>query len=111
MTDMAEQSRPASGEAVAVPRERTRRKLAKAPLYKVLLHNDEFTTMEFVVNILKTVFHHDPDRAAEIMFHVHERGVGVAGTYPMEIADTKARKVTELARAAEFPLLCTVEAE
>jgi ATP-dependent Clp protease adaptor protein ClpS len=108
---MAEQDRPGGGGTVAVPKARTKKELAQPPLYKVLLHNDDYTTMEFVVQVLETVFHHGPEQAARIMLHVHQRGVGVAGTYPFEVAETKARKVTELARAAEFPLLCTVEAE
>jgi ATP-dependent Clp protease adaptor protein ClpS len=103
---------PGGGETtVATPKTRTARTLAKPPLYKVLLHNDHYTTMEFVVEVLRTVFHHDLERATRIMLHVHERGVGVAGTYELEIAETKASKVIELARAAEFPLLCTVEPE
>ena len=90
---------------------KTEKKLARPRLWKVLLHNDDYTTMEFVVEVLQTVFHHDLQRATRIMLHVHQRGVGVAGTYPMEIAESKAEKVMSLARAAEFPLLCTVEPE
>jgi ATP-dependent Clp protease adaptor protein ClpS len=80
-------------------------------MFKVVLFNDDYTTMEFVVEILRTVFHHEPERAVSIMLSVHQRGVGVAGTYPKEVAETKAEKVMSLARAAEFPLLCTVEPE
>jgi ATP-dependent Clp protease adaptor protein ClpS len=67
--------------------------------------------MEFVVKVLETVFHHDGQHAARIMLHVHTRGVGVAGTYPWEVAETKAEKAMSLARDADFPLLCTVEPE
>ncbi len=111
MGAMAERTRNPGDTAVAIPKTRTARKVATPPLFKVLLHNDHYTTMEFVVQVLIEVFHHDLDRAMRIMLHVHERGVGVAGTYAMEIAETKVEKVKSMARAAEFPLLCTVEPE
>lgn len=84
-------------------------KLEKPPLYKVLLHNDDFTTMEFVVYVLQNIFQHSESEAVQIMLHVHLGGVGVAGIYTYEVAETKAAKVMELARAHEYPLLCTVE--
>jgi len=108
---MAERTRPPGDTAVAKPKTKTAKKLAQPPLFKVLLHNDDYTTMEFVVEILQEVFHHDRQRAATIMLSVHHRGVGVAGTFPLEIAESKAEKVMSFARAAEFPLLCTVEPE
>ena len=108
---MAERTRNPGDTAVAIPKSKAAKKVEKPPLFKVLLHNDDFTTMEFVVEVLQAVFHHDLQRATRIMLHVHQRGVGVAGTYPMEIAESKAEKVMSLARAAEFPLLCTVEPE
>ena len=86
-------------------------KLEKPPLYKVVLHNDDFTTMEFVVFVLRTVFHRPDAEAFEIMFKVHNEGVGVAGTYTYEVATMKAEKAMALSRAQEFPLLCTVEEE
>lgn len=89
----------------------TKSKLEKPPLYKVLLHNDDYTTMEFVVFILKSVFHKTEEDAVSIMLAVHEQGLGIAGVYTFEIAEAKIRKVTELARANEFPLLCTMEEE
>ena len=81
----------------------------KPSMYKVLLHNDDFTTMEFVVSILASVFRRTPDEATRIMLHVHRTGIGVAGVYTREIAETKVRKVLNLARAAESPLQCTTE--
>jgi len=86
-------------------------KLEKPPLFKVLLHNDDFTTMEFVVYVLRTVFHKDEIDAFQIMMNVHRAGVGVAGIYTYEIANMKAEKCMNLARAHEYPLLCTVEEE
>src|SRR5829696_4958933 len=86
-------------------------RLEKPPLFKVVLHNDDFTTMEFVVFVLRTVFHRPDAEAFEIMFKVHNEGVGIAGTYTYEVATMKAQKAINLARAQEFPLLCTVEEE
>ncbi len=83
--------------------------LRKPPLYKVLLHNDNFTSMEFVVFILQTVFSRSENDAVQIMLKVHNEGVGVAGHYNYEIAEMKVAKVTSLARTNEFPLLCTIE--
>ena len=84
-------------------------RLKQPPLYKVLIHNDDYTTMEFVVFVLQTVFQHEEARAAQIMLQVHMQGVGIAGVYTYEVAETKVAEVEKLARAREFPLLCTVE--
>ena len=83
--------------------------LKKPPLYKVLLHNDDFTTMEFVVYVLQTVFQRSESDAIHIMLKVHQEGIGVAGIYTYEVAEMKAEKVKILAEANEYPLLCTVE--
>jgi ATP-dependent Clp protease adaptor protein ClpS len=83
--------------------------LKKPPLYKVLLHNDDFTTMEFVIYVLQTVFQHNESDAVHIMLSVHHAGIGVAGVYTYEVAEMKAEKVKMLAEANEYPLLCTVE--
>jgi ATP-dependent Clp protease adaptor protein ClpS len=83
--------------------------LKKPPLYKVLLHNDDFTTMEFVVYILQTVFQKQETEAFRIMMQVHTQGVGIAGVYTYEVAEMKVEKVANLARANEYPLLCTME--
>ena len=84
-------------------------RLKKPPLYKVLLHNDDFTTMEFVVYVLQSVFQMGEAEAVAVMLQVHREGVGVGGIYPYEIAETKAEKVMSMAEANEFPLLCTIE--
>ncbi|MDT7602024.1 MAG: ATP-dependent Clp protease adaptor protein ClpS [Acidobacteriota bacterium] len=94
---------------LTVAKERTR--LKKPPLYKVLLHNDDFTTMEFVVYILQKVFQRTEADAVRVMLQVHTQGFGVAGVYTYEVAEMKAAKVTSLAQASEYPLLCTVEAD
>ena len=86
-------------------------RLEKPKLFKVLLHNDDFTTMEFVVFVLQYVFNRDEPEAFTIMLKVHNEGLGVAGIYPYEIANMKARKAMNLAKAREYPLLCTVEEE
>jgi ATP-dependent Clp protease adaptor protein ClpS len=84
-------------------------RLKKPPLYKVLIHNDDYTTMDFVVFVLQNVFQHEEMEAVRIMLQVHMQGVGVAGVYTYEIAETKVAQAEALARAREFPLLCTVE--
>jgi ATP-dependent Clp protease adaptor protein ClpS len=84
-------------------------KLERPPLYRVLLHNDDFTTMEFVVFILQTVFNHRESDAIRIMLNVHREGMGLAGVYTYEVAEMKVDKVTSIAQANEFPLLCTME--
>jgi ATP-dependent Clp protease adaptor protein ClpS len=108
---MPGQKRPDGDTAVSVPKTKAEKQTRRPPLYKVLLHNDDFTTQEFVDWVLMNVFKHDPESAHRIMMHVHMHGVGVAGIYPYEIAETKAQKTMELAREAEYPLLATLEPE
>jgi ATP-dependent Clp protease adaptor protein ClpS len=101
-------AQPEGGVATKTrPAEQTRR----PPLFKVLLHNDDYTTMEFVIWLLQTVFHHDETTATQIMLHVHKNGIGVAGVYPHEVAETRVARVESLARAHEYPLRCTLEAD
>jgi ATP-dependent Clp protease adaptor protein ClpS len=78
-------------------------------LYKVLLHNDDYTSMEFVIAILETVFHKSANDATQIMLNVHNKGVGIAGVYTREICETKISVVHELAKKNEFPLRCSME--
>ena len=96
---------------VTKPREKTERKVQKPKLYKVLLHNDPYTTREFVVEVLKEVFHKSETDAVAIMLHVHHNGVGVAGVFTFEVAETKIALVTSLARRYEFPFRLTMEPE
>ena len=77
--------------------------------YKVLLHNDDYTTMEFVVEILMVVFHKPAEEAMTIMLNVHKQGVGLAGTYPRDMAETKVQTVHTMARQSGFPLRCSIE--
>ena len=86
-------------------------KLEKPKLFKVLLHNDDFTTMEFVVFVLEYVFKLSEPEAFAIMLKVHNEGIGMAGVYPYEVANMKAEKAMNLAKARDYPLLCTVEEE
>ncbi len=83
-------------------------KVARPSLYEVLLHNDDYTTQEFVVYILMKFFHHDAASARQIMLHVHTKGVGVAGIYPFDVAETKAGQVVRFAREHEMPLQCSL---
>ena len=87
----------------------TKKKVKRPPLYKVLLHNDDYTTKEFVVQILQYVFHKEQTEAVQIMLHVHKKGIGVAGVYTYEIAETKVALVENLAKQYEYPLKCTME--
>jgi len=88
---------------------KTKKKLKKPPLYKVLLHNDDYTTMEFVVYVLQSVFQKPHTEATQIMLHVHRNGFGVAGVYTHEVAETKVSAVEFLARQHDCPLKCSME--
>jgi ATP-dependent Clp protease adaptor protein ClpS len=90
-------------------RTKTKSEAKRPKRYKVLLHNDDYTTMEFVVFVLMGVFHHDESKATEIMLHVHKNGLGVAGVYPREVAEARTSKVDALAREHEFPLRTSME--
>jgi ATP-dependent Clp protease adaptor protein ClpS len=87
------------------------KKLKKPTLYKVLLHNDNYTTREFVVAVLKEVFHKSEAEAVQIMLHVHYNGIGVAGVYTFEVAETKIKIVEAAAQDNGFPLRLSMEPE
>jgi ATP-dependent Clp protease adaptor protein ClpS len=78
-------------------------------MYKVIIHNDHYTTMDFVVEVIVKVFHKVPSEATRIMLEVHNKGKGIVGIYPYDIAYTKIRQVHEMARARNFPLRCSAE--
>ncbi len=84
-------------------------KTRQPSMYKVLLLNDDYTPMEFVVHILEGIFHKSSEEATRIMLHVHQRGVGVCGVFTYEIAETKVTQVIDFARRHEHPLQCTME--
>jgi ATP-dependent Clp protease adaptor protein ClpS len=83
----------------------------KPSLYKVVLLNDDYTPMEFVVHVLETFFNKDFNEATQIMLHVHQKGVGVCGVYTHEVAETKVTQVIDYARRYQHPLQCTMEKE
>lgn len=89
----------------------TEEDVVEPPMYKVLLHNDNYTSMEFVVEILIYVFHKRVEEATSIMLNVHKQGVGICGTYPFEVAETKVDTVHLLAREKSYPLKCSMEKE
>ncbi len=88
---------------------KTRSKPKKPSQFKVLLLNDDYTPMEFVVMVLKRFFNMDLEQATRVMLHVHQRGVGVCGIFPYEIAETKVNQVMDFARQNQHPLQCTLE--
>ena len=104
---MAGTERRVDGEVL----ERTRQETKKPELFKVLLLNDDYTTMDFVVEVLESVFNKAPAEAYRIMMAVHTQGQGLCGVYPFEVAETKVATVLELARGSGFPLRAAMEPE
>lgn len=90
---------------------KTRPATKKPSLYRVLLLNDDYTPMEFVVEVLVRIFRKSPEDAATVMLHVHQNGVGMCGVYTYEVAETKVAQVMDAARRAQHPLQCTMEKE
>jgi ATP-dependent Clp protease adaptor protein ClpS len=88
---------------------RTRAKPKKPSQFKVLMLNDDYTPMEFVIMVLKRYFQMDLEQATRVMLHVHQKGVGVCGIFPYEIAETKVNQVMDYARQNQHPLQCTLE--
>jgi ATP-dependent Clp protease adaptor protein ClpS len=86
-----------------------RPKVGTPPLYKVVMVNDDFTPMGFVVDVLQSFFHHAREKAVQIMLQVHKQGRAVAGVYPLEIAETKVAQVNNHSRKHQHPLLCVME--
>ena len=106
---MSEWRPDSENETGTVTKTRTERKLQKPKLYKVLLHNDDYTTMEFVVYVLIAIYHRSETDAVQIMLHVHKNGVGVAGVYTREVAETHVAQTEALAKEHEYPLRCSIE--
>ncbi|WP_298725487.1 ATP-dependent Clp protease adapter ClpS [uncultured Ferrovibrio sp.] len=88
---------------------KTRPKTQKPPMYKVLLLNDDYTPMEFVVHVLERFFNKPREEATRIMLHVHQKGVGICGVFTYEVAETKVTQVIDFARQHQHPLQCTME--
>ena len=107
MSDHRDQHEQHGNHDLAV--EEARPKIKQPPLYRVVLINDDFTPMEFVVEILESVFGMERTRATQVMLEVHTKGKGVCGVYSYEIAETKVAQVTSIAQQQQHPLLCTME--
>ena len=110
---MAGRDRDDQGEGPGGPNvgvaTRTRARTKKPSLYKVLMLNDDYTPMEFVVHVLQQFFRMDMEEATRVMLHVHQRGVGVCGIFSYEVAETKVNQVMDFARQNQHPLQCTLE--
>ena len=89
----------------------TRTRTKKPSMYKVLMLNDDYTPMEFVVDVLQRIFQKNRDEATQIMLHVHQKGVGICGVYTYEVAETKVTQTVDYARKNQHPLQCTLEKE
>ncbi|MGB5832992.1 MAG: ATP-dependent Clp protease adapter ClpS [Thiohalocapsa sp.] len=87
----------------------TKPELKRPPLFKVMLVNDDYTPMEFVIQVLETFFRMTREKATQVMLHVHTRGVGICGVFTREIAETKVAQVNDFSRENHHPLLCTME--
>ena len=99
----------ADGDAMVASKNET--EVGEPAMFKVLIHNDDYTPMDFVVEILQKYFNKNKEIASSIMMDVHEKGVGICGVFPYEIAETKKMLVSAKARQMEFPLKCTMEKE
>jgi len=108
MSDDKDKNNDGSNTGVVV---RTRPKTKKPSMYKVLMLNDDYTPMEFVVHVLERFFNKNREEATRIMLHVHQKGVGVCGVFTYEIAETKVNQVMDFARRHQHPLQCTLEKE
>ena len=107
---MAEKESP-DGGLVTKTRTLPKQQLKRPSMYRVLLHNDDYTTREFVVDVLRSIFRKSESDAVRIMMHVHQNGVGIAGIYTYEVAEMKVRSVEQLAARMEYPLMLTIEPE
>jgi len=108
MSDFDKRNEDGTNTGVVI---KTRPKTKKPSMYKVLMLNDDYTPMEFVVHVLERFFNKNREEATRIMLHVHQRGVGICGVYTYEVAETKVTQVMDLARQNQHPLQCTIEKE
>jgi len=108
MSDNDKRNDDGTGTGVVI---KTRPKTKKPAMYKVLMLNDDYTPMEFVVHVLERFFNKNREEATRVMMHVHQRGVGICGVYTYEVAETKVTQVMDLARQNQHPLQCTIEKE
>lgn len=109
LLNMANESEHEHGSGHGLTVEVSKPEVARPPLFQVLLLNDDFTPMDFVVEVLRMFFGMDQEKAVQIMLHVHTRGKGVCGVFTREVAETKVTQVNEYSRANQHPLLCTME--
>jgi len=100
---------PMGDDGNSVVLERRTQKTKPPQMYQVLMLNDDFTPMEFVIDILKRFFNMDEEKATQVMLHVHTRGIGVCGVYSKDIAETKVRQVNDFSREHQHPLLCDMD--
>ena len=108
MADRGNEDDGSSGPSIGIAT-RTRARTKRPSLYKVLMLNDEYTPMEFVVHVLQRFFKMDLEEATRVMLHVHQRGVGICGIFSYEVAETKVNQVMDFARQNQHPLQCTLE--
>lgn len=108
---MAEERKDGAGGGQIQTLERDKSHFERPRLYRVILHNDDYTTMEFVIEVLMNIFRKGPEEAARLMLLVHHSGLAAVGVYSLEIAETKCRETETLAREKGFPLKVTVEIE
>jgi ATP-dependent Clp protease adaptor protein ClpS len=106
---MAQPHDPHTEHGLGLTVEEARPEVVRPPLYQVILLNDDFTPMDFVIAVLETFFSMDRERATQVMLHVHTRGKGVCGVFTREVAETKVTQVNEFSRTHQHPLLCTME--
>ena len=106
-----ENDQNSNGDSGTIVVTETKTKTKKPSMYKVLLLNDDYTPMEFVVHILERIFYKSHEEATQIMLHVHQKGIGVCGVYTYEIAETKVTQVVDIPRRNQHPLQCTMEKE
>ncbi|MFC7050861.1 ATP-dependent Clp protease adapter ClpS [Emcibacter nanhaiensis] len=108
---MSDENKDGQGNTETGILTKTSPKTKKPSLYKVLMLNDDYTPMDFVVHVLQTIFGKNETEAVQIMLQVHQKGVGVCGVYSFEVAETKVNKVVDYARRNQHPLQCTLEKE